>query len=214
MLISSLSFLDVTCASTDTSCAPQVIFRIGAWPDNHDIVSLYVATNEAWGVVDEVITLPSSIANESFAELVFDKAFGNEFLVDEWAITYLGSQTFAPTVSPTLNPTPLTRAPTESPSTSPISLPPATQSPTMPPIMPNDGVCSKHSTTGWTSGYYAQILYTSQAPNGIEWEWRQCAKECALFSECQFWTLRLTGDKGEISQQIACLLMRAHFTRV
>jgi len=44
-------------------------------------------------------------------------------------------------------------------------------------------------------------LSASTSPNGIEWEWWQCAQECAAFEECEFWTLRLSGNK-------ACLLMK------
>jgi hypothetical protein len=44
-------------------------------------------------------------------------------------------------------------------------------------------------------------IFPSRSSNGQQWQWQECAKECALNEECEFWTLRLTGNT-------ACLLMK------
>ena len=71
----------------------------------------------------------------------------------------------------------------------------ATAPPTATPY--DDGVCSQHGTTGWTSGYLVSALSASTAPNGSEWEWEEWAAECAKENDCDFWTLRLGGNKGK-----------------
>ncbi len=61
--------------------------------------------------------------------------------------------------------------------------------------------CSKYETTGWHEGTYIEILHVTKAPNGYEWKWEECAQQCVLNSECEFWTLRLVGNK-------ACILLK------
>mmetsp|Transcript_39047 Transcript_39047/g.82123 ORF Transcript_39047/g.82123 Transcript_39047/m.82123 type:complete len:731 (+) Transcript_39047:94-2286(+) len=68
--------------------------------------------------------------------------------------------------------------------------------PTPPPVDPLDGVCSKYTTDGWHIGIYELSLDANQAPNGSKWEWEECARECALFEACEFWTLPL-GTGGQ-----------------
>jgi len=63
-----------------------------------------------------------------------------------------------------------------------------------------DSVCSKYETNGFHAGEFVKYLNSYDSPNGLQWTWEQCAKECALFSACEFWILRLNGNK-------ACLLM-------
>ena len=48
--------------------------------------------------------MPLVIDDAAIAELVIDKAYYNEFLIDEWKIEYLGTKTFAPSITPTLKP--------------------------------------------------------------------------------------------------------------
>jgi len=55
--------------------------------------------------------------------------------------------------------------------------------------------CSKDSTDGWHSGSYVQTLLPKDSPNGIEWQWQECAKACAEYDGCEFWTLKSSGKK-------------------
>jgi len=66
-------------------------------------------------------------------------------------------------------------------------------------------VCTKWGTTGWHSGTYKRTYSASQAPDGAQWTWQQCAQKCAESDECEFWTLQLTGTKR-------CLMM-ANFSQ-
>jgi len=63
-----------------------------------------------------------------------------------------------------------------------------------------DGLCSKYDGDGWHRGTYEKSLPKELSPSGVQWRWEECARECASFAACEFWTLRLGGDK-------ACLLM-------
>lgn len=62
--------------------------------------------------------------------------------------------------------------------------------------------CTKWAREGWTAGDYSKTFGPTDAPNGREWTWEQCAARCGAMgtSVCQFWTLQRTGDKQ-------CLLM-------
>ena len=37
-------------------------------------------------------------------------------------------------------------------------------------------------------------MLANEAPNGNWWQWEECARECALFAACEFWTLQLSGE--------------------
>eukprot|EP00930_Biecheleria_cincta_P085845 TRINITY_DN7520_c0_g1_i1.p1 TRINITY_DN7520_c0_g1~~TRINITY_DN7520_c0_g1_i1.p1 ORF type:complete len:794 (-),score=126.83 TRINITY_DN7520_c0_g1_i1:269-2626(-) len=50
--------------------------------------------------------------------------------------------------------------------------------------------CSKWSTTGWHKGSYKRTFSASQAPDGEDWTWQQCASRCADELDCDFWTLQ------------------------
>jgi len=64
-----------------------------------------------------------------------------------------------------------------------------------------DGTCTKWETPGWHKGDWFAIYPASSSPNGESWHWEECAMKCAETSECEFWTLRLEGDK-------ACILLK------
>lgn len=57
-----------------------------------------------------------------------------------------------------------------------------------------DGVCSKYESSGWHRGEVISSRAEWMSPDGQEWTWEQCAKECAMNDECEFWTLRLEGN--------------------
>lgn len=63
--------------------------------------------------------------------------------------------------------------------------------------------CTKWEESGWTAGRYSKTFGPTDAPNGKEWTWEQCAARCGAMglSVCEFWTLQRTGDKQ-------CLLMK------
>jgi len=63
--------------------------------------------------------------------------------------------------------------------------------------------CTKWEETGWTAGRYSETFGPTDAPNGKEWTWEQCAARCGAMgtSVCEFWTLQRTGAKQ-------CLLMK------
>ena len=160
---------DFACTIADSNC-PVIEFKIG----DTVLVSQQVETfaDGSWGSISEVLSLPpAAVANESIAEVVISQGKFKEFLIDEFYIDYLGDDTFTPTASPSLilNPT---KAPSNSPSLSPSTAP--THSPT------TDKICKKNDTTGWTNGYRLKNLPKTEAPNGYEWHWEECAEECAL----------------------------------
>merc|ERR1719438_387183 len=53
-------------------------------------------------------------------------------------------------------------------------------------------VCSKYETNGWHSGSYVKTLEPEDSPDGMEWQWEECAKACAENDGCEFWSLKLT----------------------
>lgn len=63
--------------------------------------------------------------------------------------------------------------------------------------------CTKWEEEGWTAGRYSETFGPTDAPNGKEWTWEQCAARCGAMgtSVCEFWTLQRTGGKQ-------CLLMK------
>mmetsp|Transcript_88149 Transcript_88149/g.139333 ORF Transcript_88149/g.139333 Transcript_88149/m.139333 type:complete len:483 (-) Transcript_88149:35-1483(-) len=61
--------------------------------------------------------------------------------------------------------------------------------------------CVRWNRTGWHEGDYKQMLPPQKSPDGREWTWHQCAKECSGSSTCEFWTLRLPSLGGD------CLLL-------
>lgn len=166
---------DVACADTD--CAPEVKLRL----DSEVLVSKRVATSSdgTWSTIDETFVVPASVASKSVAEIVIDKAYKHEFVIDQWTLDYLGTKTYAPSVSPTPSPT-QEPEPTTSPTDSPTS----------------DGICPKYTNGGWTSGTFVANLPAETSPNGLEWQWNECARECYLNEDCEFWTLRVGGDKS------------------
>lgn len=99
----NLDGTDVACSSTDLSCAPLVELKLGSTALLSRRLETY-ADGSTWGSLDETITIPSTVADESIAELVFDQSYYKEYLIDEWKITYLGSKTYSPSMSPTLSP--------------------------------------------------------------------------------------------------------------
>ena len=59
-----------------------------------------------------------------------------------------------------------------------------------------DGVCSKYESTGYHAGDNVMTLLSSGAPNGLQWEWQECAEACLQYSDCEFWTLETTGSQS------------------
>merc|ERR1711862_1084153 len=55
--------------------------------------------------------------------------------------------------------------------------------------------CSKDENDGWHSGSYLQNYPPKDSPNGMDWQWQECAKKCAEVGGCEFWTLQLSGKK-------------------
>ena len=53
--------------------------------------------------------------------------------------------------------------------------------------------CSKFPTTGWHAGECLHAYAAAHAPNGQQWTWQQCARECATYQGCEFWTLQQGG---------------------
>lgn len=69
--------------------------------------------------------------------------------------------------------------------------------------------CTKWKTTGWHTGTYHERFSASQAPDGQEWSWQQCASRCADELDCDFWTLQqdggrcamMVGEQGKYNDQ-------------
>eukprot|EP00521_Asterionellopsis_glacialis_P008754 CAMPEP_0195281098 /NCGR_PEP_ID=MMETSP0707-20130614/549_1 /TAXON_ID=33640 /ORGANISM="Asterionellopsis glacialis, Strain CCMP134" /LENGTH=748 /DNA_ID=CAMNT_0040339943 /DNA_START=78 /DNA_END=2324 /DNA_ORIENTATION=- len=61
----------------------------------------------------------------------------------------------------------------------------------MPELCP-DGKCSKYSgLPGWNTGEWI-----AESPLSDPLAWKECAQRCAENIDCEFWTLRLTGNKN------------------
>eukprot|EP00808_Paulinella_micropora_P009603 g9125.t1 len=55
--------------------------------------------------------------------------------------------------------------------------------------------CTKLNTEGRHAGTLERALSPSQASNGVEWAWQECAQRCGELPACTFWTLERTGTK-------------------
>ena len=186
---------DVACSIAEElpSNCPLIQLKLGS----EILLSQFVETSAdgSWGSISEVRGLPpTETALADVAEVIIDKAYHTEFLIDEFHIDYLGDQTYGPTSTPTSLPT-MPLRPTSTPT---VATPqPTSASPTPQPTeSPLDGVCSKYTTTGWHGGNTIANLLPSESISGETWAWQECAKKCAEYEDCSFWTIRLTGDKG------------------
>jgi len=56
-------------------------------------------------------------------------------------------------------------------------------------------VCEKWDTSGFHDGTNVKDLTKDMSPDGQQWTWRQCAKECSLEMACEFWSLQ-NDDRG------------------
>ena len=57
----------------------------------------------------------------------------------------------------------------------------------------------------WSKGDTIKYLDNKDAPNGISWTDRQCAEQCALSDECEFWTW---GQSWKSEEKRFCRLMK------
>eukprot|EP00930_Biecheleria_cincta_P005338 TRINITY_DN106260_c0_g1_i1.p1 TRINITY_DN106260_c0_g1~~TRINITY_DN106260_c0_g1_i1.p1 ORF type:complete len:726 (-),score=109.51 TRINITY_DN106260_c0_g1_i1:141-2318(-) len=67
--------------------------------------------------------------------------------------------------------------------------------------------CSKSQDSGYHAGISKRTFSASQAPNGKEWSWHQCAARCADDPACEFWTLEPLAGLGVLSSAGRCSLM-------
>ena len=136
----------------------------------------------------EVGNLVNIVGVENFSVVVHSTK-----LVECGSLSSSPPTTTAITGMPTIAPSQQRQVPTLSPTSLSTVVPP-TSSPT------TDLRCNRYDTDGWHDGNRIATLPTSASPNGESWEWFECAQECSRTSECEFWTLRLKGDK-------ACILL-------
>jgi len=60
---------------------------------------------------------------------------------------------------------------------------------------PGDILCVRYPTTGYHDGDIVRAMQPSDAPNGANWFWKDCAKYCGMEKECEFWTLERSGEQ-------------------
>jgi hypothetical protein len=79
------------------------------------------------------------------------------------------------------------------------------------PTHRHDKPCTPYATHGWHAGIYLRVIKAKLAPT-----WQSCADHCATSrvrqdalkydGRCDFWTLRLTGDKVGVPASLGSYL--------
>jgi hypothetical protein len=135
----------------NSDASPKITFSITGGQTNFvKTWNLATKADGSWAEFSAEITMPSGITGATRAQIIIDKATGKEFLITEWGMNLIPSEspTLSPTESPSASPS---RRPTSQPS---ISLVPTTLTPTKQPVTaaPVEATPTNLALTGLASG--------------------------------------------------------------